>query len=120
MLGQSKGADMRAVAFLSVLFLAATTANAAKWTTEGSVMWGACARGVQPHATTVDGYNAGMCIGTINTVVFLKDDVCVPDGVSRGQAERVVIRFFETHPELLHLDGVTLVHSALREAWPCR
>ncbi|KRQ92548.1 Rap1a/Tai family immunity protein [Bradyrhizobium valentinum] len=104
----------------SVCLLAATTADAAKWGTTGSVMWGACARAVRPLDTPHNGYNAGLCDGTINAVIFVKDDICMPEGVSREQATRVVVRYFEVHPERLHLEGVTLVETALREAWPCQ
>jgi hypothetical protein len=87
----------------SVCLLAATTADAAKWETPGSGMWGACARALRPPDTPQVGYNAGLCDGTISAV-----------------ATRVVVRYFEAHPELLQLDGVALVETALREAWPCK
>lgn len=109
-----------ATILIGVSLLAATTADAAKWGTPGSEMWGACARALRPHDTPDNGYNAGLCVGTINAVVFIRDDICLSDGVSRDQATRVVVRYFETHPELLHFDGVTLVQDALREAWPCQ
>jgi Rap1a immunity proteins len=83
-------------------------------------MWGACGRALLPDGAPPDTFNAGLCSGTINAVVFMKDDICLPERVSREQATRVVVRYFEMHPELLHLDGVGLVETALREAWPCK
>jgi hypothetical protein len=104
----------------SACLLAATTADAAKWATKGSTMWGACERALRPHVTTDIAFNDGLCSGTVNAVVFLKDDICMPEGVSREQATRVVVRYFVGHPELLHLEAVSLVHAALRETWPCQ
>jgi hypothetical protein len=104
----------------SVCLLAATTADAARWQTKGSEMWGACHRALHRNDTTNNAFNEGLCSGTINAVVFLKDDICMPDGVSREQATRIVVRYFVVHPELLHLDGVSLVHAALHETWPCQ
>jgi hypothetical protein len=108
---------MRLAIISSLCLLAATTADAAGWTTKANDMWGACARAVSSEA---DSFNAGLCHGTINAIMFAKDDICMPEGVSRTQAVHVVVRYFETHPELLHQDGVGLVATALREAWPCR
>ena len=104
----------------SVCLLAATTVDAAKWGTPGSEIWGACARALRPINTPDIGYNAGLRDGTVIAVIFMKDDICMPEGVARQQATRVVVRYFEAYPELLHLDGVTLVQAALREAWPCQ
>jgi hypothetical protein len=111
---------MRLATILTSICLLAptTTADAAKWETKGSEMWGACDHALRPHDKT--NFNAGLCSGTINAVVFLKDDICMPEGVSREQATRVVVRYFVAHPELLHLDGVSLVHAALHETWPCQ
>lgn len=103
----------------SVFLLAATTANAATWGTKGSDMWGACARALLSDETAANSFNSGLCHGTVNAIIFTKEDICMAEGVSRQQATRVVVRYFETHPEQLHRDGVILVHVALREAWPC-
>jgi hypothetical protein len=112
---------MRLMTMITAVLLAATAADAAKWETPGSEMWGACAYTTRQQTRTRDaGFNAGLCTGTINAIVFTKDDICMPEGVSREQAEGVVLRYFELHRELLHLDGVVLVHQALREAWPCQ
>jgi Rap1a immunity proteins len=111
---------MRLPIISSLCLLAATTAYAAGWATKATDMWGACARALRTDVTVTDGFNSGLCYGTINAIMFARDDICLPEGVSREQASRVVVRYFETHPELLHLDGVGLVETALREAWPCR
>jgi hypothetical protein len=111
---------MRLAIISSLCLLAVTTADAAGWTTKANDMWGACARALSSNGAVADSFNSGLCHGTINAIMFAKDDICMPEGVSRTQANRVVVRYFETHPEMLHLDGVALVETALREAWPCK
>ena len=111
-----------ATILVGIVALTTTTADAAQWSTDAKVMWGACARAFEPQTTPQIGFAAGLCYGTVNAVIFMKDknDICMPKDVSPEQAQRVVLRYFETHPELLHHDGVTLIHEALHEAWPCR
>jgi hypothetical protein len=112
---------MRLAILTGMYLLAITPADAgAAWKTPGTEMWGACARALLPMTTTDMAYNAGLCGGVVNAVAFTKDDICLPEQVTRYQATRVVVRYFETHPEQLHLDGVALVATALREAWPCK
>ena len=116
-----RGDRMRYATILisSVWLLVVTPANAAGWTTKANDMWGACARALSPDGAVADSFNSGLCHGTINAIMFTKNDICMPEGVSRTQAVRVVVRYFETHPGMLHLDGVALMVTALREAWPC-
>jgi hypothetical protein len=44
---------------------------------------------------------------------------CSPDGATFLQAERVVVRYLEIHPEKLQMNFQRLATAALREAWPC-
>jgi hypothetical protein len=59
----------------SVWLLAVTPANAAGWTTKANDMWGACARALRSDVTVMDGFNSGLCHGTINAIMFAKDDI---------------------------------------------
>jgi hypothetical protein len=45
---------------------------------------------------------------------------CQRAGVTGNQAQRVVIRWLEMHPEKLHLDFRELAMEALVNTWPCR
>jgi hypothetical protein len=46
---------------------------------------------------------------------------CLPiEGVTAGQAIRIVTKYLNAHPERLHRDAHILVVEALREAFPCR
>lgn len=71
----------------------------------------------------------GMCIGYLSGVIdgatsASKDDprifsVCVPEGVSRGQVARIIIKYAADHPETLHWPASRLVIEALSSAFPC-
>jgi hypothetical protein len=43
---------------------------------------------------------------------------CVP-GIRLGQAELIVKRYLETHPQYLHANAADIVTAALSEAFPC-
>jgi hypothetical protein len=69
----------------------------------------------------------GWCAGSIETLVWMGratflpegNRLCVPEGVTRVQAIRVVVRWLEGHPEQLHQDFQGLAWQALPETWPC-
>jgi hypothetical protein len=63
-----------------------------------------------------DGFLVGETIG--KTPKYLQ--VCIPDGVTRGQMGRVVVAFLKNHPEKLHVNAGTLVYTALNKAFPCK
>ena len=44
---------------------------------------------------------------------------CIPTAVQGEQGARVIVRYLDTHPNMLHLPGATLVIYALRDAFPC-
>ena len=46
--------------------------------------------------------------------------VCIPNGVTIGQAEKVVERFLEAHPQNLNMRASVLVVGALVDAWHCK
>lgn len=45
--------------------------------------------------------------------------VCIPEGVTRGQAARIVVAYLRRNPEMLHLNGSLLVVGAYADAYPC-
>ena len=67
---------------------------------------------------------AGQCAGVIDGLKWIgssiegSDKFC-PPRVPPEQAQRVVVRFMEQHPEQLHLDFKVLALRALQQAWPC-
>lgn len=66
------------------------------------------------------------CVGTVSTLLSVSELLneslrfCPPDGVTNGQAIRVVVNYMERNPQIRHqkLHQIGLV--AMREAWPCR
>src|SRR5262245_18516067 len=44
---------------------------------------------------------------------------CSPDGVTSGQAVRVVLAYIERRPQRMHENFKSLAIEALHEAWPC-
>ncbi|MFT5394873.1 MAG: hypothetical protein ACI85N_000052 [Gammaproteobacteria bacterium] len=44
---------------------------------------------------------------------------CRPEGTSVGNLVLIVVKFLETHPDVLHNAAGGLVSAALREAFPC-
>lgn len=46
--------------------------------------------------------------------------VCMPDGVTVGQAHDIVKRYLEDNPAIRHLSADSLVNRALSRVWPCQ
>ena len=76
-----------------------------------------------------DAAAAGYCAGTVSALMTLVmsrslSDVwgCIdiPRGVTVGQGMRVVVRYIEARPQMMHERFVFLALSALRDAWPCK
>ena len=77
-------------------------------------------------------FGTGMCLGEIKALLFTFDTlqllhpsdppICVdiPEGVSTGQATRVVIRYIEARPTRMHEQFLRLAMLALVDAWPCK
>ncbi len=53
--------------------------------------------------------------------VIKKFVYCRPDGVTRIQEARIVVKYLESHPEILHFKlSAIVVIAALRQAYPCK
>ena len=46
--------------------------------------------------------------------------VCMPDGVTVGQAHDIVKRYLEDNAAIRHLSADSLVNRALSRVWPCQ
>ena len=76
-----------------------------------------------------DGYTFNLCRGFIRgafdghnvvSAIYKKDDVfCLPEEVTVGQVAKVVLKYLENHPEMLHEMAVGVVYAALFRAFPC-
>ena len=45
--------------------------------------------------------------------------ICFPPRIRSEQIRNAVEKFVQAHPDLLHVNGITIVGEALREAFPC-
>jgi hypothetical protein len=70
---------------------------------------------------------SGMMQGMTNTIIFFdafqvtQNIVCLPEnGISNGQAAKVVIKYLQEHPEQLHVADSGLAFLALMDAFPCK
>ena len=61
-----------------------------------------------------------ICFGIVRGIAFAAPNVCRPDGVTSGQALRVVVQYIEQRPARMHEDFEKLALEALRVAWPCK
>lgn len=72
-----------------------------------------------------DGMRVGECAGVITTLYYVAKGLpssarfCPPSSVTVGQAARVIVKYLDDKPELLHGDFRDLAIQALRRAWPC-
>jgi Rap1a immunity proteins len=79
-----------------------------------------------PSSRPVETVESGFCMGVVDAWVvgrrFLKSEhtFCLPEKVSRDQAQRVVIKFLKDHPDMLNEPFVDLALFALVTTWPCR
>ena len=93
----------------------------------GNDFLAACKDSVEPvrGRRTTDVYDQGICHGMVramNTYApFLPPHArsCSPEGVSVGQAVRVVTAYMERNPGKLHQLFEAIVIQAFREAWSC-
>ena len=84
--------------------------------------------GVVPSAT--EALKVGRCLGmmqgitSLNMVYQVKDRdsalFCLPsNGMSAGQAARIVVKYMRDNPRELHNNGSLVVIAALKDAYPC-
>ena len=45
--------------------------------------------------------------------------ICFPPRIRSEQIRKAVEKFVQAHPDLLHVNGITIVGEALSEAFPC-
>jgi hypothetical protein len=76
--------------------------------------------------TPTGSFMGGVCGGYVSALVDVMSGppvalrVCLPDGVTRGQAREIVMKALRDHPEQLHHSASDLVMGALSKAFPCK
>ena len=73
------------------------------------------------HRTGDEAFYSGVCVGTVDTLVFAGNGVCRPAGATVGQAVRIVVKYIDDRPAMHNETSFKLVaRHALRAAWPCK
>lgn len=121
-----------------VAFLAATPfVHAAATTRDGNGLLTRCEAAIRlaEHPKDGDAESGAYCLGYVNGILAMATDTtvtlvnsdhrtslpCAPaEGLTTGQAVRVVLKYLNSHPETLHKPAKSLVVFALREAFPCK
>ncbi len=68
----------------------------------------------------------GFIMGVLDTITTMQAtkqadrQVCVPRGVTPGQARDVLLAYLNQKPQERHVAAASLVWVSLHEAWPCR
>jgi hypothetical protein len=68
-------------------------------------------------------FRQGLCGGIVQTILYFgrtSFNVCIPEGVTMGQAIRVVVAYIDQRPERLHDRFETLALEILQQSWPCQ
>jgi Rap1a immunity proteins len=77
---------------------------------------GACVGFIQG---VINGFNSGAIVqhgrGNEQHPIL---DLCVPNGVTNGQATKVILAYADKHPAQLHYPADVIVTKAISEAWP--
>lgn len=67
-----------------------------------------------------DAIDAGFYIGYVQGAAeALTDVLCLPEKLSAAQAEEIVGKYLQAHPEKRKKHAALLVRNALAEAYPC-
>ena len=81
---------------------------------------------VETISSSAKAYKAGICRGFIEGYMQLAmmvpsrpKLVCLPEHVTHGEVQKVVVKYLDQHPEKLHLPAAQLVYDATNEAFPC-
>jgi hypothetical protein len=99
--------------------------------TSGNQMAANCRAFISENTSTSQYYGAGVCAGFVsgvtNTLVMARiaspetTHICIPiDGFTMGQAARVLLKYFDDHPQTLNQDASLLALMAYKDAYPCK
>ena len=109
------GNDTRSAAVLGLLAQRSASAGSANYTVPGC-RDGMAGENRQP-------FRQGLCGGIVQTILYFgrtSFNVCMPEGVTMGEAITVVVAYIDQRPERMHERFETLALEALQHVWPCR
>ena len=120
----------RTILFATLTFLAVTQRASA---VPGTQLQEACANytdnSTTSNTSSVSSLNAGICMGYIMSaidsypiinVAYPTVKFCAPKEVDYAQEIKVVTKFLNNHPEVLHKPATMLVIAAMSIAFPCK
>lgn len=95
---------------------------------EALTLQNAGGKNISPKTSHLGGICIGKMQGITHTLALLKSDlspdtrVCFPENgrFTNFQAARIVVKFLEDHPDMLHMNETLLSVYAFRQAFPCR
>jgi len=123
---------MRAgIAVLAVMSLAIAATPAYVRADTGNEMADACREFLKERASPGKEFRAGVCAGFVRGVTDTlaaarlaapeKIFICLPTkGFTIGQATRVLMKYFDDHPETLNESAIVLAVQAYRAAYECK
>jgi hypothetical protein len=102
------------------LFMTVSMGTQGAWTSGGQLLE-ACEK--------EDFFSKGDCFGYISGTLDSYEMAagrkgftirhCIPEGVTKGQMKKIVMKYLNENPEKLHFTASSLVLTGLREAFPC-
>jgi hypothetical protein len=118
---------MKAVAVVGISFAAISSVRA----DTGNEMAGNCRAFLKEKIPNSQYFDAGICAGFVNGVTDTLSiarmaspetiGICIPgEGFTMGQAARVLLKYFDDHPETLNENASLLALKAYRAAYPCK
>ena len=127
---------MKILLALLILFGSYSTARAAGMGNDLLVECNLVVKNADGGAMTSDQYQkAAHCLGIVEGVrdtlnLWQRDSkdshfstahcTCTPDDVSNLQAVRVVLKYLQDNPDILHYSNTVLIALALQKAYPCK
>jgi hypothetical protein len=72
---------------------------------------------VASHGSGSDSVAAGVLVDQVTREQGTP--ICFPPSIRAEQIRKAVEKFVQAHPDLLHVNGITIVGVVLSEAFPC-
>jgi Rap1a immunity proteins len=81
-----------------------------------------CRAVYDPNPERKVSWGTGLCLGVVQAIMFWEGrlQICIPEGVTSGQATRILVNYMESRPDFLHYDLPQLALLAFLKQWPCR
>ena len=112
---------LHGVVLIAALMLSGGAAVAESDVQSGNYVMPGCRASLENKVNS-DAYRAGLCSGTILTLLNLSErlGICTPDTVTVAQLRMVVVKYINERPARMHENFMKLAIEALRTAWPCK